>query len=40
MPSFVPQKEKKMAKKVIGKIKLQIEAGKAKRCFGKSKSEV
>lgn len=26
---FVPQKEKKMAKKVIGKIKLQIEAGKA-----------
>lgn len=26
---FVPQKEKKMAKKVIGKIKLQIEAAKA-----------
>ena len=26
---LVPQKEKKMAKKVVGKIKLQIEAGKA-----------
>ena len=26
---FAPRKEKKMAKKVIGKIKLQIEAGKA-----------
>jgi hypothetical protein len=26
---FVPQKEKKMAKKVVGKIKLQIQAGKA-----------
>jgi len=26
---FAPQKEKKMAKKVVGKIKLQIEAGKA-----------
>ena len=29
MPPLVPQKEKKMAKKVVGKIKLQIEAGKA-----------
>ena len=29
MPPFVPRKEKKMAKKVVGKIKLQIEAGKA-----------
>lgn len=28
-PPFEPQKEKKMAKKVVGKIKLQIEAGKA-----------
>ena len=28
-PPLVPQKEKKMAKKVVGKIKLQIEAGKA-----------
>ena len=28
-PPFVPRKEKKMAKKVVGKIKLQIEAGKA-----------
>ena len=26
---LLPQKEKKMAKKVVGKIKLQIEAGKA-----------
>jgi large subunit ribosomal protein L11 len=26
---LVPQKEKKMAKKVVGKIKLQIQAGKA-----------
>ena len=29
MPPLAPRKEKKMAKKVIGKIKLQIEAGKA-----------
>ena len=29
MPPLIPQKEKKMAKKVVGKIKLQIEAGKA-----------
>ena len=28
-PPLVPRKEKKMAKKVVGKIKLQIEAGKA-----------
>ena len=28
-PPLLPQKEKKMAKKVTGKIKLQIEAGKA-----------
>ena len=28
-PPLEPQKEKKMAKKVVGKIKLQIEAGKA-----------
>jgi len=29
MPPFVPRKETKMAKKVVGKIKLQIQAGKA-----------
>ena len=28
-PPLVPRKEKKMPKKVVGKIKLQIEAGKA-----------
>ena len=28
-PPLAPRKEKKMAKKVVGKIKLQIEAGKA-----------
>ena len=28
-PPLVPRKEKKMAKKVVGKIKLQIQAGKA-----------